>query len=107
MKTTDEIITEVRRLILKRLHSQPNILEFNDLTARIDALLLANQLTFEDVYRNWRVEKGVSKHIVITGNPVDGFDYHGPFDEHGDATEFAGRLGVDWWIAELTAPEVE
>ena len=45
-------------------------------------------------------------HIVVTGNPVDGFNYIGPFKTADDAIEWADAksdLEGDWWIAALEA----
>jgi len=45
-------------------------------------------------------------HILIYGNPVDGFGYIGPFataDEAIDAAETDERIEGDWWIAPLEA----
>jgi len=40
--------------------------------------------------------------IVVSGNPVDGLCFHGPFDTSDEATEWAeGYIGEDWWIAAL------
>ncbi len=41
--------------------------------------------------------------IVIYGNPVDGFQYVGPFKTPDDAQWWADRVavGADWWLAEL------
>lgn len=41
--------------------------------------------------------------IVITGNPVDGFSYFGPYENAQDATDDAGEavLALDWWVAPL------
>lgn len=45
-------------------------------------------------------------HILITGNPVDGFSYYGPFKTGEDAIEHGNnRHGPDWWIAPLYATE--
>lgn len=47
--------------------------------------------------------------IIITGNPVDGFEYHGPFDTNESACEFGNGdehmtdHGGDWWVAEIQA----
>lgn len=43
------------------------------------------------------------KYIVITGNPVDGLFFNGPFGEHDGAVEWAEReqAGEDWWVAQL------
>ena len=45
-------------------------------------------------------------HILITGNPVDGFERYGPFKTGEDAIA-AGedRLDGDWWIAPLRGKE--
>lgn len=43
--------------------------------------------------------------LVITGNPVDGFNYYGPFVERIDALEYvSAQYGdVEWWISKLEA----
>jgi hypothetical protein len=46
----------------------------------------------------------VNRYIIITGNPVDGFTYTGPFESHGDAVVAAEEvfyLDDDYWIADL------
>lgn len=42
-------------------------------------------------------------HILIVGNPVDGFAYRGPFACSEDAIAFAERSSRcdEWWIAML------
>ncbi len=45
-------------------------------------------------------------YIVMTGNPVDGLMFHGPFTNHDSALEFAELNSnplADWWIAPLEA----
>jgi len=42
--------------------------------------------------------------IVITGNPGEGFTYHGPFDDLGAATRYAEQFDGDWWTARLHVP---
>ena len=43
--------------------------------------------------------------MVITGNPVQGFDFFGPFDDPQQAVDWAADLiEADWWVAELTSP---
>lgn len=48
------------------------------------------------------------KYLLIKGNPVDGFQFVGPFNYHGDAIDYADahqlELEKDWWIAELQTP---
>lgn len=40
--------------------------------------------------------------IIITGNPVDGFLFHGPFvDPERASTYLLDFIGADWWIADL------
>jgi hypothetical protein len=44
----------------------------------------------------------MEKFILITGNPVQGFQYLGPFDTHTDAENAGDHLtGGDWWVATL------
>ncbi len=43
-------------------------------------------------------------HIIVTGNPVDGLEFYGPFPTANDATEFANtdvHLPEEWWVAPL------
>ena len=49
------------------------------------------------------------QHIVVTGNPADGFTHYGPFDSERAAGEWAARALVasdlkDSWIVELEFP---
>jgi hypothetical protein len=45
------------------------------------------------------------QYIIITGNPVQGFSYVGPFNDNNDAVEAAiDILEADWWVAELIHP---
>lgn len=45
------------------------------------------------------------KWIAVTGNPVDGFFFYGPFPSPEAATEWGEREGqTDWWITELAPP---
>jgi hypothetical protein len=48
----------------------------------------------------------VNRYIIITGDPVDGFIYTGPFESHADAVVAAEEVfyrGDDYWIADLEA----
>lgn len=46
--------------------------------------------------------------IIVTGNPVDGHEYVGPFPNGAEATEYAERfIGCDWWIAPIDYPAME
>lgn len=50
----------------------------------------------------------VEPRIVITGNPVDGFAYHGPFESEEEAQEWAeNECQDDWWVAPLASPSEE
>ena len=46
--------------------------------------------------------------IVITGNPVDGLEFYGPFEEGEEANEWADEHltpdDKDWWITSLIPP---
>jgi hypothetical protein len=49
-------------------------------------------------------------HIIIIGNPVDGFQYIGPFLSAVDACQHGntdGNIDAEWWVAPLEAPEEE
>ena len=54
-----------------------------------------------------------AKAIVIVGDPVEGFEYYGPFDSANEAISFAdgsvGGVVIDehWWVVELESPEGE
>ena len=50
------------------------------------------------------------KHIIIVGNPVEGYEFYGPFESPNDAIKFHDEeLGYTdhWKIAKLNAPEGE
>lgn len=41
-------------------------------------------------------------YIICTGNPCEGFNYIGPFEDHDDAVRQAENVGYEsWWIIEL------
>ena len=46
----------------------------------------------------------MKKTIIITGNPVDGFTYTGPFENYVEAV-YAAEAVFDrldeWWVADL------
>jgi hypothetical protein len=46
--------------------------------------------------------------IVITGNPIEGFKFYGPFATHKEAIAWANSTdycdGAHWWITDLTKP---
>lgn len=50
-------------------------------------------------------------HIICFGNPCDGFEYIGPFDERDDAEAYADKHlrdnGPDYWIVMLQIPAGE
>lgn len=45
-------------------------------------------------------------YLVVTGNPVDGFEYYGPFISYESALRFAeAQFKHDvWWIPDLNPP---
>jgi hypothetical protein len=50
------------------------------------------------------------QHIVVRGNPVDGFEYSGPFKNAAAAAAYGNtdpHNEADWWIAPLYAPSEE
>lgn len=49
------------------------------------------------------------KYILITGSPLDGFIYEGPFDYLPEIMKFArDKYGKGaWWIAELKEPGID
>lgn len=49
----------------------------------------------------------MNKWIVITGNPVDGCNYIGPFDSREAAEDYIYHDSSDWWVVELQSPDTE
>lgn len=48
------------------------------------------------------------KHIIVVGNPVDGYEFYGPFDTSDDALRFHDSeldYGDHWEITQLKSPE--
>jgi hypothetical protein len=46
-------------------------------------------------------------YLIITGNPVDGLRFIGPFDSAEEANQHADDLMAsyeEWWTAEMEAP---
>lgn len=41
--------------------------------------------------------------VLITGNPVDGFAFRGPFADRVAAIKYAewNHEGGDWWVADM------
>ena len=40
--------------------------------------------------------------IVVSGNPIGGIEFHGPFDSADDANEYAAEeLKGEWWLGKL------
>lgn len=49
-------------------------------------------------------KQGFGLHVVIIGNPIDGFSIIGPFDHAPEAIDWAERRAVtadSWWVAPL------
>lgn len=45
--------------------------------------------------------------IIVYGNPIDGFNFRGPFADREEAIRYADNVSNDdgdWWVAELNAP---
>ncbi len=49
------------------------------------------------------------KYIIVYGNPIDGFNFRGPFDSTVDAIFSAEDADPDenWWVAELNPVETQ
>lgn len=49
------------------------------------------------------------KYIIITGNPVDGLGFVGPFKTAEEANRYADLsfTAGDWWVVSLDKPERE
>lgn len=47
--------------------------------------------------------------IIITGNPIDGLFFYGPFPSRPAAIQWAEaeQDGQDWWLGSLERPEDE
>jgi hypothetical protein len=46
--------------------------------------------------------------IIVTGNPVGGAEFVGPFPNVAEASEYADRfVGCDYWIANIAPPAME
>jgi len=48
----------------------------------------------------------VMKVAIVTGNIIDGFDLHGPFDDTTEAHDWADNEfpSMDWWVIILDDP---
>lgn len=48
------------------------------------------------------------KYFIISGSPVYGFRYIGPFDGQKEAEDYARsqseNISKNWWVTELLAP---
>lgn len=52
------------------------------------------------------MDEYMGMHVLITGNPVDGFKVYGPFKTGIDAAEAGDDVpDSDWWTMPLHAPE--
>lgn len=46
--------------------------------------------------------------IIVSGNPLDGLEFNGPFITPDAATRWAERgVDGDWWLGQLHAPTAE
>ena len=48
-----------------------------------------------------------TKFVIITGNPVDGFKFIGPFDNGPAAVDWANYVALepDWWVGTVENEE--
>lgn len=45
-------------------------------------------------------------HVLVCGNPVDGFSFVGPFPSDDDAREYGENdTDGDWWVTALESPQ--
>lgn len=46
-----------------------------------------------------------AKYIIISGNPIEGFNAIGPFSGAQDVSEYADQIrDNDWWLMDLSSP---
>jgi len=48
------------------------------------------------------------RYSIITGNPVDGFECYGVFDDANEAVEWANKdadLPDEWWVITINSIE--
>jgi len=43
-------------------------------------------------------------HIVVIGNPSDGFRFVGPFKDQEAQAEYVASIDDDWWFTSLENP---
>jgi predicted aldo/keto reductase-like oxidoreductase len=43
-------------------------------------------------------------YIIITGDIVSGFSFHGPFDCFDEAIAYAQSISEEWWLSPLNKP---
>jgi len=53
------------------------------------------------------MSRGEWEYCVVTGTPAEGFEVTGPFNSHGEASEWASDLADAWWVMPLLPPESE
>lgn len=47
----------------------------------------------------------ITRFLVVRGNPVDGFEFNGPFLDNDEAITYANDNDCEsWWIAKMTGP---
>lgn len=42
------------------------------------------------------------RYMIVTGNPIDGFRFFGPFATRSEAVD--NVVGDDWWLARIEEP---
>lgn len=70
---------------------------------------LADELLEPEEYEGEPVPAGELAAAVITGDPVSGLFFYGPFASLNDAGDWAGihHEGQDWWTTVLNPPPQE
>jgi hypothetical protein len=56
------------------------------------------------VYFLTRRNKHMDTHVVIVGNPIDGFEIYGPFENEEEAFEYEESVDTSCWSMPLHAP---
>lgn len=95
---------------------QAHVVIIPDPVRTAEMLVEIRQGQIRDVQRaiellTWALEQFPPEHggqrVLITGSPVDGFEFEGPFSTRGHATRYALWATQDqpWWIVTLTTPQ--
>jgi hypothetical protein len=69
---------------------------------------IARGMTGNDRQKTTKGDK--MKYIILSGNPVEGYEFYGPFDTQESALKYADNnldYGREWCFANLIAPKGE